>query len=252
MKWIAFFHGHTQENLRVRLYNLIDQLVLRFADCTVVVAESQRKRFPLVRQLVRIANATLVEESDIDTTFARRLPASDVPTIGFFGRLSHEKGWDVLLDALSIVAKSGTDFRLIVAGDGPDKEPFLGRIVELGFADRVRYLGQLPSVSHLYSSLDLLVLSSHTEGMPNVLLEAMHFDVPVVATAVGGVPEILQEPGSGRLSVPGSAEDLSRNILASLREGRTDQGASARLKTANRFSLMIRAVAYASPRNEQP
>jgi glycosyltransferase involved in cell wall biosynthesis len=243
-KWIAFFHGHTQENLRVRVYNFIDQFVLRFADRTVVVAESQRKRFPFVRQLVRIANAALVEKSEIDETFATRLPASDVSTIGFFGRLSQEKGWDVFLDALSVVAKSGTNFRLIVAGDGPDRERFLGRVIELGFTERVCFLGQLPSVSHLYSSLDLLVLSSHTEGMPNVLLEAMHFDVPVVATAVGGVPEILQEPGAGRLSVPGDAEDLSRNIMASLREGRTDQGARARLNTANRFSLTNRVAEH--------
>lgn len=118
------------------------------------------------------------------------------------GRFAQIKGFDVLLDAVAILSQRGFDFRLVLIGDGPESGTLKEMAVELSIADRVDFMGYVHNAcSFLYAS-DVLVLSSRMEGLPIVLLEAMAAMLPVVSSAVGGVPEIVTHEENGLLVPP--------------------------------------------------
>ena len=108
------------------------------------------------------------------------------------GRLSQEKGHADLIGAISILRRSDPKlkFKLLLVGDGPERQSLERAISALGVNDQVRLAGQVSDVAPYYAIADLIAMPSHSEGSPNVLLEAMAAGVPVVATNVGGVPEI--------------------------------------------------------------
>lgn len=237
LKWIGFFHGETNEDLKVRVYNLIDRYVLRSADRRVVVAPHQLNRFPKRSSPRYLPNAVLpIGDTDIDRITPPIPEALPRPWIGYVGRLSSEKGWDVLLAAMQLLVRSQT-VTLVLAGGGPDEEACRNRIKELALDDHVLLLGQLSSAQGLYPLLDALVLPSRSEGMPNSILEALHANVPIVATSVGAVRELLPDDATGLVVPPDNPEQLADAIRRTLREGRTEKGRLARERSAARFSL---------------
>lgn len=242
--WVAFFHGHTMESARVRLYNVIDQIVLRFARRLVVVSELQKRRFPLLRHIRQINNAVVDRPGSSATNDDSPTLASARPRIGLFGRLSHEKGWDVFLQAVALLAAQNIAFTIVVAGDGPDREQFETLARELGLTDRITMLGLLPSVASLYPQIDVLALTSRSEGMPNVVLEALAHDVPVVATSVGAIPEILADPDAGEIVASGDIAGVARALKDALARGKTPNGSAARAKACTRYSLDSRVAAH--------
>jgi glycosyltransferase involved in cell wall biosynthesis len=142
----------------------------------------------------------------VDRAEARRRLGLDGPTLLAVGHLAEHKGQDIAVEALVAL----TDTRLVIAGDGP-MEPRLHRLARtLGVSDRVRFAGTLPQeeLPLWYGAADALVLASSREGMPNVVLEALACGTPVLATAVGGVPEIVSEPAAGVLMTSRDAAAL--------------------------------------------
>jgi glycosyltransferase involved in cell wall biosynthesis len=138
--------------------------------------------------------------------------------IGLVGRLDPIKGHPVFLEAARILVAERADLVFVCVGDGP--EPYRGQLhslgAELGLGERLiwagsRAYGDMPSV---YSALDLLCLPSRSEGLPNVIAEAMACGVPCVATRVGGVPEIMGDLGI--IVPPGDPAALARGVLAAL------------------------------------
>jgi glycosyltransferase involved in cell wall biosynthesis len=168
------------------------------------------------------------------------------PLVGVVGRLSPEKGVDLFLDACAVLARKGLAFSALVVGDGPERAHLEARSSDLGLASppRVRFLGQVHNVDVVYENLDLVVLPSRSEGLPNTLLEAMQADVPVVATAVGGVPEAVGASGAAHLVAPGSAVALAEAIERALTHGDRPEAAAARRDVASRFSLERRLEAH--------
>lgn len=246
-RWIGFFHGETHEDLKVRAYNWMDTQILRHADAVVVVASTQLARFRRRRVNVsQIPNAVLpaaASSAPVPAPFDTDLPR---PLLGFVGRLSHEKGMDVLLHAMAALAARGRPVSLVVAGDGPERAESEALAERLGIAAHVRFLGTVRDVSTLYLGIDLLVLPSRTEGMPNTLLEAARLDVPMVATAVGDVPAILSDPLAGLTVPPDDPTALANAIDRALLTGRSDAGKAARAAIAGRFSLDERARQHAA------
>ena len=179
------------------------ELVVRIADRIVVNAE-------MLRPSGGAGRRTDVIPSGVDT--GRFAPGRDreaaktglgfVPEtalIGTVGRLEPRKGTDTLLDAVAALGAARPDVALVVVGEGPLRGELAARAERLGIAARVRLLGDRADVDDVLAALDVFVLPSRTEGMSNALLEAMAMALPVVATAVGGTPEVIADGRSGLL-----------------------------------------------------
>lgn len=207
LKLITTVHGWTDETARMRLYRKLDAWCLR--RYPRVVAVSREIREECRRIGVPAQRLTLMRNGIDATDFQRRLPAPQAkramgidpshPTIGLVGRLSAEKGFDRILVPLAHVIRAVPNLRILVIGDGPEFASLLGQARGLGIAEHFRFLGWQNPIQNLYEAMDLLVMPSRTEGMPNVLLEAMAMEVPVLATAVGEVPHLLEHGQCGVL-----------------------------------------------------
>jgi glycosyltransferase involved in cell wall biosynthesis len=247
--WIGFFHGATSGSLRGRLYHWVDRRLLGTAERVVVMSHAQARAFRHCgRRVHTIYNAALAptpagdpSERDVLAALARSLPR---PVVGVVGRLSLEKGVDVFLDACAGLARKGVAFSALVAGDGPERSRLEAQCRRLGVESCVRFLGQVYNVDVLYRNLDLLVLPSRSEGLPNAMLEAMQADVPVVATTVGAVPDVVGTSGAARLVAPGSAAALAHAIELALTQGDSPAAAAARRDVVSRLSLERRLEAH--------
>jgi glycosyltransferase involved in cell wall biosynthesis len=146
----------------------------------------------------------------------RREFGFDGNVLVFAGRLGPQKALDVALEAL--VEVPGVD--LVVAGDGPERPALERRVAELGLNGRVRFLGSVPreTVLRLFRAADGSVLPSRWENFPHTVVEALAVGCPVIATAVGGVPEVVRDGQNGLLVPPGDPEALARAVLALISE----------------------------------
>jgi glycosyltransferase involved in cell wall biosynthesis len=132
--------------------------------------------------------------------------------IGFVGRLATIKGLPHLLEAVRQLA-AWHPVRLIVIGDGPQRREFEDLANELGIADRVIFTGERRDIAAALAAMDVFCLPSLAEGLPNVLLEAMSMALPIVTTAVGGIPDLIRDGVTGLLVAPGNAAALGNAIL---------------------------------------
>lgn len=127
-------------------------------------------------------------------------------------RFSSQKGHETLVRAFALAAASYPQLRLLLVGDGPLRPNLEGLVRRLGIVDRVRFLGVRTDVPEILAASDVFVLSSWWEGNPLSVMEAMAAGKPVVATAVGGVPELVLDGVSGLLVAPGDVEGLAQAI----------------------------------------
>jgi glycosyltransferase involved in cell wall biosynthesis len=141
------------------------------------------------------------------------------PVLLTVGNLHEHKGQRLTLEAFARLKVHRPGARLVIVGQGPDREWLVRRAAELGVADAVTLAGAVPQddLPRWYNAADLLVLASSREGWPNVLLESMACGTPVVATAVGGVPEIVQTSVAGRIVPERNAASLAMAVDALLR-----------------------------------
>jgi len=161
------------------------------------------------------------EPSTIETAIVN----PQYPLIGTVGRLVPEKGLDTFVAASTIVKRRFSEARFLIVGDGPLRAELLALRSRLGLEDEVVLLGQRSYVTRIVNSLQVFVMASRTEGLPMVLLEAIALGRPVVATAVGGIPEVARHGYNTLLVPPDDPESLADAILRVL----TDQELSARL-----------------------
>jgi glycosyltransferase involved in cell wall biosynthesis len=163
---------------------------------------------------------------------ASRSPSS-TPVIGAVGRLSHEKGLDTLLRAVQAIP----DCQLTILGDGDERANLESLASSLGIAGRVTFAGWVEPPWTARWSFDVLAMPSHYEGFPLVLLEAMQAGIPVVASAVGGIPEMIVDGHDGVLVPPQDSDALARALTAVLadRAGREAMTGRARV-VAERFT----------------
>jgi len=159
--------------------------------------------------------------------------------IGAAGRITIEKGYAFLLDAFHQAQRACPDLFLLIAGEGKLRKTHEYRIDKLGLGSRARLIGYRSDMDEIYALTDIFVLPSLVEGMPNVLLEAMSHGKPVIATEVGGVPEIINDGVNGMIVPPGDAGALEKKILflAEKRERRDRIGALAMKRVKEHFGL---------------
>lgn len=238
LKWICFMHGVTFETLRLRGYYLLDNLLQRFADRVVLVSEAQRCRVPWGRNphRVRVIHNAVdgdapVRGSDQPSPTWREIGLEGKDRlVTYVGRLSYEKGVDVLLEAFAGVVGKLPGAALLIVGDGRERARLERQARSLGIEKGVCFHGYEDSPGRFMAASDLIVLPSRSEASSNVLLEGMALGKPLVATAVGGTPEILQSGVSGLLVPPESSEALADAMLQVLR----NRDLASRLATCGR------------------
>jgi phosphatidylinositol alpha-1,6-mannosyltransferase len=129
-------------------------------------------------------------------------------------RLSPEKGLDVLLDAMSVLARSGSELRLVLAGDGPERSKLERQAVKLGIAERVEFRGDVAHdlVPNVLRELDIFAMPSREEGFGVAAIEASATQLPVVASDTHGIPDAVQHGRTGLLVPPNDAGALAEAI----------------------------------------
>jgi glycosyltransferase involved in cell wall biosynthesis len=211
---VSTVHGFTGGGIKIRLWERVQCFALRRADAVIAVSR------PLVDRLVRagvprtrihcVPNGFAPTEQMIARSDARRKLGIDdgAIVVGWVGRLSWEKGADVMLRA---IAGSDPSWQLSIIGDGPERDSLRAQAAALGITNRVTWHGLVPNAGSLLAAFDAYVLSSRTEGTPIALFEAMHAGVPVVATRVGGVPDVLG-PAEALLVAPEHSQMIAQAL----------------------------------------
>jgi glycosyltransferase involved in cell wall biosynthesis len=252
---ISVSRGWTWESAKVRAYEALDRIALRGMDRVVCVSEGQAAkvrragvrpdRVLVIRNAIRVDRFPEPDHLPGEPLWELFAEPPD-RIVGAAGRLSPEKGFDVLVEAARKVVAMNPAVGFILFGEGPLHDALEVQIDEAGLEGRFILAGFRPDLDQLVPRLDLMVLSSHTEGLPNVVLEALAASVPVVATAVGGTPEVIEDGVHGYLVPPGDAEALAgriRDALASEPE-RLAMGVRGRRRVEEEFTFEAQSQQY--------
>ena len=215
VRWIAFHHGYTDIDLKDRIYSKVDRLALRRADLVVAPCAAFARDLEVCGidpgRIAVVHNAVWPRELPPRTDARRALNLEGRRAVVSVGRLSREKGHDVLIDACAALDPAlRRDATVVIAGDGPERGRLEARAAGAGVT--LRCDGFQPDVAPYYAAADVFVLPSRSEGSPNVLLEALAAGCPIVATGVGGVPEIVQHGSSALLVAPDRPLQLRERI----------------------------------------
>jgi len=257
--WIAFHHGHSVPRFRSRIYNNIGVRSLRNAGRIVSVSRAfeeylVRRGLPKSR-IVVIHNAVSLSPRNHELNGAARLAKRKAlldisPTdrvVLSIGRFSREKAQGDLVAAIHRLTRQHPEIpvQLVLVGEGPELENIKQAVRSAGLQGRVKMPGQVRDVQPYYETADIVAIPSLSEGSPNVLLEAMAAGVPVAATAVGGIPEIVSNRESALLVPPCAPLEMAgaiREILTTPVLAATLVG-NARELIRSRYSPDIRARA---------
>lgn len=248
----ATVHLHTRGSLPLRLYRWVDLARLhRFARVFAVSESVAREIAPWVpRERLRVVRngvdaARLDERARREVGAARALfaAAGRGPWLVAAGRLARQKGLDRLIRALALGGGALDRARVALLGGGPERAALGRRAERANIAERLLWLGERRDVAGFLAAADVVVLPSRQEGLPFVALEAMALGRPLVATAVGGVPELLSSEREGWLVRGGAAA-----LAAALREALGDPGEATRRGSAGRERVVreLSAAATAS------
>ena len=171
----------------------------------------------------------------------------ETPLVGYVGRLSWEKGPDVFLRMAWAARQTRPDLHFVLVGEGPIMQLMQETSAALGLQGFVHFAGQQSAMAEVYASLDLMVMSSHSEGMPLALLEAMAAGLATVSTRVGGVGEIVVVGTTGLVVNAADHEAMARAVVNLMKQPqlRATMGAAARQRVERHFSLQKTVVSLA-------
>jgi len=236
--WVAFHHGYTSTDRKMRLYNRVDRWSLPAADHLITVCQAFARelasntgvsptKISVLHNSIRPQPlATDAEAQALRSAFGI---VNDERVVLAVGRLSKEKAHIDLIAAFARLLKANPEIKckLIIAGEGPERVSLEAAAESFGCKAKVIFAGQVTDVRAFYAAADAFALPSHSEGSPNVLLEAMAAGLPIVATEVGGVPEMVEQNQSALLVPANGPTALAGAISRVL----TDQDLAQRLTT---------------------
>jgi len=222
--------------LQRRANRYVDAIV---ANCRAVAEFAAEQEGEALERYTVIHNGVAApDESVADVRLELTLPRS-APVVGMVANFSPDKDHALFVAMAERIRARRPDTHFVLAGDGPRREAIQRDVLLRGMGDVFRFVPKREDVFELYRVMDVFVLTSLTEGLPNVVLEAMAAARPVVAASVGGVPEIIDKAETGRLISsrdPGDFADAVLDILANQDEaGR--MGARAAARVGERFSV---------------
>ncbi len=202
LRGVSTAHGFLRGDWKNRFYEWLEEREWRRTHSVVAVSRPLEARLFEIgvdpERVIYLPNAWTGDGHETLSRAAARevlgLP-NERRVVGWVGRFSPEKGPDVLLEALArsrAQSDGRTDYRLCYVGDGPLLEAVRARAAALGLSDAVHFAGVQPKAGRLFRAFDAFALSSRSEGTPIALFEAMAAEVPIVATRVGGVPDVIE------------------------------------------------------------
>ena len=240
---VTTVHGFTGGGPKNRLYEYLQRRSMRRADAVVIVSPAQLEvlagaGIPRAR-IHTVPNAWAGGRTAIERNDARRrlgIEPTTRPVLGWVGRLTPEKGPDVFLRAAALLRD--VDPLAVFVGAGRRRAALEALAGQLGVSDQVRWTGRIDGAGALLGAFDLFVMSSRTEGTPIILFEAIDAGVPVVATAVGGIPNVIG-PDEGILAKPEDPAALADAVRMALRDPAASRrrATAARARVARHFGL---------------
>jgi glycosyltransferase involved in cell wall biosynthesis len=220
MRLLSTVHGWVHHTSRTPLYYFVDRCCLRWYERVLCVSRDVLDA--VQRAGVAPHGCQLLENGIEEDRFQRRRDPRtartqlgldpDLPLVGVVGRLAEEKNFAGFLQAFATLRKRGVAAQAVVVGDGEEQAKLHSLARSLEIQDRVHFTGHRPDVCPWYEAMDVFVLSSLREAMPNVVLEAMAMKTPVVATRIAGVPDMLEHQTSGWLIPPRDVSAMAHAI----------------------------------------
>jgi len=253
---VIISHQHGVERNRSKVRSLLDRLTSRYADVVIstceVVKETLIKRDKISPGKIRIVyNGVAIPNVNVESSSVRRDLgiALDAPVIGVVANLRPMKGYDTFLKAARMILDEVENARFLIVGGGPLEDKLKAFASKLGIWPQTIFTGFRDDVPNLLATMDVFVLPSLWEGVPMALLEAMAMAKPVVATEVGGIPEIVIDGVTGLLVPPRDPDALAEAIIALLQDreraeamGRTGQERVERYFTVERMVQKTEAL----------
>jgi len=248
------FHGHVLRGyfdpLRTRAFRQLERTLARSTTALVAVSPQVRDdlveldvapatRFAVVRLGIELDQRVSPGSNGRGET-RRVLGIGERPfTVGWIGRMTGIKRTDDVLLAFKSLRERGVDARLCLVGDGPDRDQVERRAHELGVMRETLFLGYQEQVASFFAAFDVFVLPSANEGTPVTAIEALAAGKPVVATRVGGIPDVVRDGEDGFLVAPGDVEALADRLaeLATDDALRERMGKAARARVRERYSV---------------
>jgi glycosyltransferase involved in cell wall biosynthesis len=250
MRLVTTVHGWVQQTRRTPLYYWLDRMSLRYYEKVICVSPDL---YHTCRRIGVSSSRCSLLENGIDAdafcrskTVAEAKKALSLPSdrkvVGAAGRLSPEKGFDLLVRGVDRLLANGQDLQLLIFGEGPERASLSSLITSLGRTDRIQLMGYQSNLRPYYEAMDVFVLSSLREGLPNVILEAMAMEVPVIATRVAGIPRLVRDGENGNVVEPGSIDEIVRSLSHMLcdEERRKKYSQAARSVVTTKYSFAKR------------
>lgn len=251
---LVFSTVHSVNSWQGRVHRLVDRTLAlvstRLIACTAQVADKLHNQDGIAASrivtlangvdLQRFANVTPVDiERELDA-------CGSGPWLAVLGRLEPVKGQAYLLECLALLRDQGTDFRCVLIGDGPERDALVEQVARLQLTQHVRFAGFRDNVPAWLAAIDVLVMPSRWEGLPMALLEAMALGKPVVAHAVGGIPDVVRDGQEGLLVAPHHPQQMVQALARLLGDAalREQMGASALSRVRAHYSAEALARAY--------
>lgn len=249
IRWLSTCHGFISTDRKLRLYNRVDLWVLRLCDRVIAVSDGiyevlkghgiDEDKITVITNAVPILSPATEDKWDPCNFRQQHGISKEAFVFAYVGRLSEEKGLHYLLDAMAELTRSYNRVRLILVGDGSQRKMLEQRAVELNLKQHISFVGFQKDVLPWLSIADCFVLPSLTEGTPMVVLEAMAAGVPVIATRVGGVPDVVADGVNGVLVPCKDVEALQASMsqIIANPQLRENYRREARKTVTSRYSI---------------
>ena len=249
---VATMHGWIANSWKQETIIRINKWAARFFDYVIVVNVPMRDdllKEGIPPPIISVLHNCIVKENyyrDQRKGYISQSIGKEIgsPVIGTLGRLSPEKGHGDFVEAAAIVLSRGYKAHFVIVGDGPEAGKIDGMISGKGLGDSVTMAGYLRDPRRVLQEFDLMVLPSYSEGLPNVVLESLMMEVPVISTAVGGVPDIIRDGEEGTLIPPGNPGTMAQAIIDFLNDPEKYKAMALKGKkiVEDRFDFKVRTL----------
>jgi glycosyltransferase involved in cell wall biosynthesis len=240
IKWIFSEHNVYNRRRSSKIFKILDTFI--YSRYYKIICVSKQVEITLLEWLPKYKKKTIVISNAVAVDDLSNWYTIKKYDILFVGRLTKAKGVDVLLKAINILKeKYQKRLKVIIVGDGYLKEELKNLVVELGIDEEVKFLGARRDIARLMKITRLFVLPSRWEGLPLTILEAMSNRMSIIATKVGGIPEVIENGKEGILISPEDPEALARAISELLKDEalRMELGKNAYKKVKENYSIEV-------------